>query len=250
MLLSLVRKGGVPAFAYSVNDPSVLWPCCLKILHSDLQFVLSLEHTIPIPGDGEQLLTLRYEGDNLMPGKSSLDSSLPDGSTELLHNIARQGKPQFRTLSLTLEAPCSVWYPHSFSSRVSSLHTRFHELLTLARATEVRILFDSSWVGKDNFARLQSAVEGSRQLTGVPVIPQFARLYQRADWSKLNFIQDAKSGAYLPIEDVASEAVPSIEDAVQDAPPPYARKRSRNSKSSFRHSTDILLTHIPQVAPA
>jgi hypothetical protein len=117
---------------------------------------------------------------------------------------------------------------------VSSVHTRFHELITLARATEVRVLFDSNCVGKDNFARLQSAVESSRQLTGVPVIPQFARLYQRADWSKLNFIQDAKPGIYPPIEDVASEAVPSIEDAVHDAPPPYARKRSRNSKSSLQ----------------
>jgi hypothetical protein len=235
MLLSLVRREGVPALAYSVNDGSVPRPCCLKILHADVQFVVSLEYTIPIHVDDKQLLTFRYEGDNLMPGQTSLgnvDIALPDGS---LHNIARQGKPQFRTLSLTLKAPCSVWYPRSFGNGVSSLHTRSRELLTLARATEVRILFDSNWLGKKNLARLQSAVEGSRQLTGVPVIPQFAQLYQQADWSRLNFIQDAQSAAYLPIEDEASEAVPSIENAVYDAPPPYARvsKRSRNSKSSI-----------------
>jgi hypothetical protein len=235
MVQSLVRKEGVPALAYSVNDASVLWPCYLKILHSDLQLVVSLEHTITAHDDDKQLLTLRYEGDNLVHGKTSLrtvDIPLPDGS---LHDIARHGNPQPRTLSLTLKAPCSVWYPHGLGNGVSSLHTRFHELLTLARATEVHILFDSSWLGKKNLARFQSAIEGSRQLTGVPVIPQFAHLYQQADWSKLNFIQDAKSGAHLPVEYVASEAVPSIED--HDAPPPYAResnKRSRNSKYSLR----------------
>jgi hypothetical protein len=70
MVLNLVRDKGVPAF---VNDASVLWPCTLKILHSNAQFVVSLEHTISTHSvDDEQLFTLRYEGDNLVPGKSSL----------------------------------------------------------------------------------------------------------------------------------------------------------------------------------
>jgi hypothetical protein len=242
MVLNLVRDKGVPAF---VNDASVLWPCTLKILHSNAQFVVSLEHTISTHSvDDEQLFTLRYEGDNLVPGKSSLKDIMNSHSNELLHNIARAGQPRFRTLSLMLKARCSVWYPHGFGNEVSSLHTHFHELLTLARATEVRILFDINWLGKDNLARLQSAVEGSRQLTGVPVIPRFTHLYQQADWCDLDLIQDAKSGACALIEDVASEAVPSIEyavakapfeDELHDAPPPYAHassKRPRNSESS------------------
>ncbi|KAL6158935.1 hypothetical protein ACJQWK_04170 [Exserohilum turcicum] len=247
MVQNLVRNDGVSALAYSINDASVLWPCSLKILYSDAQFVVSLGHSISSHGiDDKQLITFRYEGDNLMPGKTSLENvavSLPDGS---LDSIARHGQPRPRTLSLMLKAPCSVWYPHSFGNRVSSLPTGFHELLTLARATEVRIVFDINWLGKNNLARLQSAVKGSRQLTGVPVIPQFARLYQKADWSILNSILDVKSEAHLPTEDLTSEAVPSIEDAVaeappfedalHDAPPSYAHvsgKRPRDARTSL-----------------
>jgi hypothetical protein len=248
MVLSLVRKEGVAALAYSANDVSVLWPCSLKILHSDAQFVVSLEHSYSIHGfDDKQLFTLRYEGDNLMPGKTSLgdvDISLPDGS---LHDIARHGQPRLRTLSLTLKTPCSVWCPHSFGNGMSSLENSFHKLSTLARATDVRIVFDTNWLGKKNLARLRSAVEASRQLTGVLVIPQFARLYQQADWSILSSIQGSKSGPHRPTGDWTSKAVPSIEDAVAgaprfedaiyDAPPSYAQvsnKRSRHSKSSSR----------------
>jgi hypothetical protein len=247
MVLSLVRKEGVAALAYSVTNVSLLWPCSLKILHADAQFVVSLERSISIHGfDDKHLFTLRYEGDNIMPGKNSLghvDIPIPAASLDI---IARQGSPQLRTLSLTLKAPCSVWCPYSLNNGLSIPHTSFHELLTLANATEVSIVFDAKWLGKDNLAMLQSAVEGSQQLTRVPVIPQFARLYQQVDLSILNSIQDAKSGAYLRIGDLTSEAVPSIEgvvagapsikEAVHEAPPPYiceSSKRSRDTRTSL-----------------
>ncbi|EUC43045.1 hypothetical protein COCMIDRAFT_101900 [Bipolaris oryzae ATCC 44560] len=236
MVLSLVRNQGVPALAYPMNDESVLWPCSLKMLHSDDQFALSLGHSVSIHGvDDPQLLTLRYEGDNLIPGKMSLrnaDIALPGTS---LHSIARHGKPRPRMLSLTLKAPCSVWYPRTLGKTGPGLHTGFHELLTLARATEVRVLFDTNWLEKSNLARLQSIIEGSRQLAGVPAIPQFTRLYQEADWSILDCINDTEPEALPSIEDAVA-GPPPIEDAVDDAPPPYARvsgKRSRNARTSL-----------------
>lgn len=261
MVLNLVRKEGVRALAYAVNDASVLSTCSLKILYSDAQFALSLGHSVTIPGvDGEQLLTLRYEGDNLVPGQTSLRNvaiPLPD---ESLHAIARHGQPRPRTLSLTLKAPCSLWYPRILGNRVSGLQISSPNLLTLARATQICIVFDAKWLG-DNLALLQRIVEGSRQLTGVPVIPQFRNVYQQADWSTLNLDQDAKSGACLPIEDLASEVVPSIEyvvagpppidEAEHDAPPPYAHvssKRSRHGKFPIRYNAGVILTHISQRA--
>ncbi|RMZ73684.1 hypothetical protein GMOD_00009432 [Pyrenophora seminiperda CCB06] len=229
-ILSILRNEGVPALAYPADDVSILQPYSLRILLSDAQFMLSLEHSILVPGlDDKQTFTLRYEGDNIMPGKGSLGNvgdSLPHGSLDI---IARHKQPQPRMLSLTLKSPCSVWYPHNLGNRVSSLDTCFHKLLTLAKATEIRILFDSKWATKQNLARLQGVVKGSRRLTGLPVLPQFARLYQQADWSILNSILDAKSKP--PII-----APPPIENAVNDAPPPYAHvpsKRSRNTRSSL-----------------
>ncbi|EMD96410.1 hypothetical protein COCC4DRAFT_204879 [Bipolaris maydis ATCC 48331] len=237
MVLSLVRNQGIPALAYPVNDESMLWPCSLKMLHSDNQFTLSLGHSVSIHGlVNPQLLTLRYEGDNLIPGNMSLgnvDIALPGTS---LHSIARHGKPRPRALSLTLKTPCSVWYPFTLGKTGSGLHTGFHKLLKLARATEVRILFDINWLEKSNLARLQSAIEGSRQLAGVPAIPEFTRLYREADWSILNCTKDPEPEALPSIEDAVAGAPPPIGETVDDAPPPYARvsgKRSRNARTSL-----------------
>jgi hypothetical protein len=229
MLDRLVRKEGVPALAYSVDDVSPPRPYLLKILHSDTQFVLSLERSVLID-ESDHLFTLRYEGDNLVPGKASLrhvDIALSDDTLQL---IARQGKPGCRTLSLTLRAPCPVWYPKSLSK---SNITGFYELSTLAKATQVLIVFDTRWLGKGNLARLQSVVEGSGELGGIPVLPQFARCYQQADWSIFNSAHDAKPKTSLPKGDVTSEVVPSIEE--DDAPPSYESvpsKRQRDCRSS------------------
>ncbi|XP_014560776.1 hypothetical protein COCVIDRAFT_88148 [Bipolaris victoriae FI3] len=237
MVLSLVRNQGVPALAFPANDESVLWPCSLKILHSDDQFSLSLGHFVSIHGVHDpQLLILRYEGDNLIPGKMSLGNvgvALPG---TLLDDIARHGKPRPRMLSLMLKAPCSVWYPRIMNTEGSGLHTGFHKLLPLARATEVRILFDINWLEKSNFSRLQSVIEGSRQLTGVLAIPQFTRWYEEVDWSTLNCVKDTESEPLPSIEHTVAGAAAPIEDTVDDAPPPYARvsgKRSRNVRTSL-----------------
>jgi len=265
MVFNLVRSEGVPALAYSPNDVSVPLQCTLKMLNSDTQFAVFLELSISINGiDGKQLFTLRYEGDNLIPGKTSLGNaniSLPD---RLLH-IARQGQPQYQTLSLALKAPCSVWFPRSLGHRVSSLDTGSHELVTLAKARKIHILFDTKWLGKDNFARLQSTVKCSQQLVGFSVLPQFALLYQQVDWSIPNFVQDTKSETYVPVEDLASEALPSIEDAVggappvedvtHDAPPPYAQvtsKRPRDTRTSLTPDSPLpkRLLQDPTCAPS
>lgn len=139
-------------------------------------------------------------------------------------------------LLLALKAPCAVWYPRTMSTQTCSISTPSQELKTLAKATEVCILFDTSWLGR-NLARLRSALEGSLQLTGASITPDlnFTRSYQKADWS--NFVVEEETSRAVPsVEDgLVSGAPPPIEDAVGDAPPPYARlssKRPRHSKSS------------------
>jgi hypothetical protein len=98
MVLNLVRDTGVPALAYSANDASVLWPCTLRILFSDAQFVVSLGHSIPIHGlDNEQLFTLRYDGDNILPGKASLGNVGISLAAGLLQKIARHGQPNLKS---------------------------------------------------------------------------------------------------------------------------------------------------------
>lgn len=242
MVKNFLRKKGVPAFAYPARDASTPWLCTLKIINSDAQFAVSLEHSIRVDGE-QQLITLRYEGDNLMPSSMSLEDRDIKVPAEPLFGTLRQGSPEVRILSLTLKQSCSVWYPKEYSK----LDISFHRLLTLARATEVCICFDTRWLG-ENTAEFQEIVRGSREFVGVPLIPQFTNLYQKADWQILNFIpaaepracipsEDPVSGTILSIEDVRAEA-PPLEDVVHDNPPPYAHVLGKHSRPDFSPTPD------------
>jgi hypothetical protein len=230
-VLYLVRKRGVPALAHPASDVSRSWPCTLKMMYVELgaHFTVSLESDVPIQGaDDKQPVALRLEGHNLVPGKGSLGCSIGIVLTAaMISRIARRGGHQVCVLSLVLKTPGAVWHPRTLSARASGIDELPHELSALARTTEVCIVFDSHWLGH-NLSRLQSAVEGSQQLAGIPVVPssKLAQLHQRALWS---VYEVAKS-----VESETAAAPPPIEDAQDDAPPAYAqvsRKRPRHSKS-------------------
>jgi hypothetical protein len=272
-LLHLVRKKGIPALTYSTTHANIPWPCTLKILHdSDLQFMLSLETPVQIHGsDDKHSFVLRFDGDILIPGKSKLEGINIRLSAALVDSITRQGHSQVQTLSLSLKAPCSLWYPFTAGSEATSLCTPSQELVTIAKATEVRIVFDTKWVGHENLAQLRSAVEGSRQLTAIPVKSEleFTLSHRQANLNPVEFVDpttsssvedvvsvagisvvDAVPGAYPSAEDATLDILPSVEveDDIRNygAPPAYSSKRSRTSKSS-RQTQQILLTHIVQL---
>jgi hypothetical protein len=253
MVRNLVRKGGVPAVAYSSTDATALEPCNVILLCSETktnaQFTALLEAPISIHGiDDKQTFVLRFDGDNLVPGRISLDHTKIPPTDELVDKIAREGQPELRVLSLTLKTPCSVWYPRTLSSAVSRFDTPSHELVDLTKTMEIRILFDTKWLGS-NLSRLRSVSERSSQLSGVPVVPGtiYTQLYVQADWSILNFVEEAEPEGLPVVEVAVYKVVPSVEDAavgassfkdvLDDAPPSYAQvpsKRSRNGKSSSR----------------
>ena len=235
----LVRKQGVPALAYAASDVSLLWPCTLRILYVELyaQFMVSLESDVAIQGvDDKQPVSLRFDGHNLMPGKGSLGPVHIQLTAAMRNSVARPGSPQVSTLSLVLQTPCAVWLPRKLSAEASSIDNLSHALAALVRTTEVHIVVDVNWLGL-NLGQLQSAVEGSQQLAGVPVHPasKLAQSHQQALWSVYKLDQQAPSRVAPSVEDLPAAAPPSIEDAQDDAPPAYARvssKRSRQSKSS------------------
>jgi hypothetical protein len=95
----------------------------------------------------------------------------------------RVGQPVLQILSLTLKAPCSVWYPRTLGSAVSRFDTPCHQLVMLAKSTEVRILFDTKWLGR-NLPQLLSVLQGSSQLSGVPILRGtiYTTSFLQADW--------------------------------------------------------------------
>ena len=233
-VLYLVRKRGVPALAYPAADVSILWPCTLKIMYVELcaQFAVSLESDVSIQSvDDKQLVSLRFDGHNLVPGKGALGPVNIMLTAAMVDHVARRGRPQVNTLSVVLKTPCAVWHPRTLSAEASSVDNLSRELSILARTTEVRIVFDSNWLGK-NVSQLYSVVEGFRQYAGIPVGPssKLAQSHQQATWS----IYKLDKRAVPSVEDDPAAAPPPIEDAQHDAPPPYVQissKRSRNGKS-------------------
>jgi hypothetical protein len=228
MLLNLVRSGGVPVFAYAASDASTLSPCSFMIQYCepDEQATLSLRSSIHVRGcDDKQPFTLRFDANSISRGTISLPpttvTSIPP---ERVDEIARQGNPQVRILSLTLKGPCSVWYPAALSSE-PSIATTAHDFVTLSRATEVCVVFDRNWLRVGNFARLQRLVGNSVDWTGVPADDHFTKLFKQGDASIFKPNQDA---VYASLHDAGPA---TLLDDVEEAPPSYA---SASNKRSWR----------------
>lgn len=217
MIVNLVRKSGIPVLASPTPNAASQWSCSLvvKYLEEGSQATLSLQSSVPVQGfDDNQTFTLIYDADNLVPGKTRLQSSPTPFRQDRLNEIARQGNAQLKTLCLSLKAPCSVWCPRSCGSIApkSGFDTPFHQFVELAGATEVYVLFDWNWLHRDKHARFQRLFTCPELFTGIPVNQVSARRYRQADWS-----------IFGPADHVASEA-----------PPPYtfpSKKRRRQGKT-------------------
>ncbi|EMD65957.1 hypothetical protein GGP41_010728 [Bipolaris sorokiniana] len=237
VLHNLLSKEGVSALAYTADDASVPWLCLLRIVksHTDTQLGLYLEYPLPRPGiDDKQRVFLRYEGDNLVPGTISLtklDISLP---ATLLTDLGRNGSHQTRTLSLTLKQPCSVWH----RKEAPSVCPDFPKLLKLARARQIRIVFDTNWLGT-NYSRFQCIFNGSKEFARVPILPNFTNLYRQVEWSILSLLQDVSPGADTPIDGArAGEHI--AQDMTTQDPPPYQQE-----PGSVKRSRDNGLSPVP-----
>jgi hypothetical protein len=217
MSYNLLRKGGIPALAYPKSDPASQWSCSLLIKYCETRMLatISLQTSIPIHGyDDEQTFILQYGADNWVPGTISLGPATICPSRTQLNAIARDGKPKPRSLFLTMRNPCRIWCPPSTGS-IAPKHgfdAPFHQLVKLARATAVHIVFDYSWLHRDKQAQLQRIINEPGELVGFPVDDHYAKMYRQADWS-----------VFSPCEDV-SEAPPSYAEA--------SNKRPRQSELS------------------
>lgn len=223
-----------PAFVYAAHNPSAIWRCTLKLVNCKEEFGLFLKFSQQnSDADGEQFVIFQYEGDNFVPGHNSLtETDIVVSAKELIDIQARNGTSRPRTMSLTLKEACTVWCP----KEPSYVHIRFEDLLELARATDVRIFFDTRRLG-NKFTDFQKIFEGSQQFKTMPVKDEFTKSHQKENWMMLNLKFGVAPAAYVPIEDTETRALPSIEYAgarasvVKDDPPSYdehvPRKRPR-----------------------
>lgn len=162
----------------------------------------------------ETFVILQYDAENLVPGTISLR---PIASHPGLSGIARSTSPQIHRLSLKLKRCCPVWRPPTGSiAPKPGFEDRFQHFATLAKATELHIIFDHAWLPRECVSTFQRLVAHPEQLSGYPV----GRFYDQ------HFMRDvAFSGNLQAPVDAALGSDATTED--EEQPPPYIAASSK-----------------------
>jgi len=213
MVLHLVRKRGIPVLVSSRSDPAAPWPCTLFARYSEthLQASLYLRFSVPVNGfSQDQIFTLIYDADNLVPGVNSIKPATTSLPQDQLGELARSGNPQLRVLALAIKQPCPIHCPLSAGSLgpKNGFDAPFHQLRKIAQATEIDVLLDYNWLHVDNHAFFDKLINHPEELAGLVEDDKYTTHHRRANWT-----------IFSPIE--------------QEEPPPYAptsHKRPRQSE--------------------
>ncbi|KAL1591544.1 hypothetical protein SLS60_011792 [Paraconiothyrium brasiliense] len=209
----LFRKGGIPALASCVSSTtqaSCASSLVVRVSESSKQATIELEFELPVRGfETHQRITFVYDSSNFASGAIPVKGlHVSSEQTEQIARISRsptEYKPM--SMRLTLIEPCVVISPSRSISPKEGHELRFEQVATLAKATELDIVFDSLWMHRDKDAQFRYLIANA-SLTG------FAR--KNADTVK---------------ED--DWTIFGVDEAVlPDVPPPYdltSRKHSRHS---------------------
>ncbi|KAJ4344384.1 uncharacterized protein N0V89_012124 [Didymosphaeria variabile] len=215
MAHSVFRKGGVPALAFPASEDassSCLCTLIVKVNEPTRQATIKLQVGVPVQGfDTEQRITLVYDADNFKPGTTTVsNATVSPSQTE---QIARsRGGIKLWSLGLVLKHPCVVLYPPS-SGNIAPKYasdTRFQQLMVLAKATRLNIVFDSAWLHPDKAAQFRCLTD-KLELTGFP--RNYTKIVREADWT-----------IFSPVEAAPPESPPSYDEV--------SLKRPRQSRTS------------------
>lgn len=239
----LVRKSGIPVLAYPKHNDTSPVPLSLVIICNEHppQATICLRSSLFIHGFKDaQTFILQYDADNFVPGPLSLDAALITLPQTQLKKVVRNGNPQIRTLSLALKKVCPIWCPRSSVSPTPEhgFETSFDQIVDLAKATKLDILFDYNWLHRDAHSLFHQLIEHSNKLSGFPVHKHYNKLYRCVDWSVFK-IRDT---------DAHAEADATTED--EEPPPVYAEASSKRPRHGelfvWKQVSDRRLTVILQ----
>ncbi|KAF2029775.1 hypothetical protein EK21DRAFT_89551 [Setomelanomma holmii] len=208
MAIFLVSKRGVPVLAY-LSSPDASQCCRLIVKHAELYKQATVSLQFSLPSNSKEIVTLLYDADNLVPDESSLTQETASLTSNQLEHLTREITPQLMRMCLSLRQLC----PISCSARLLPKHNDqafLHQLLELASAKKVHILFDFKWVHQQHHAAFQQIIRCQGNLTGLPA--DLSTLYQPKEWS----------AAFYPLKNAGSEAPPSSL-AASKKPPIQAR---------------------------
>jgi hypothetical protein len=218
MTYNLFRPAGIAALACIATNNTSLLPCTLQVKYdeSNLHATFSLQHAIHVHGFADaQSFILIYDADNLIPATTTCKSATRSlARTELAH-IARTQISKVQALSLNLNKPCTILCPDVPGSIAPKANHEvpFRQLVDLAKATEITILFDWNWLHPSRLSPFLNIVSQPETFSGFPIDVKNLKGRRLEDWS-----------VFSPTEDYVS-----------NEPPPYveaSHKRHRQSEYS------------------
>jgi hypothetical protein len=177
------NRHGFPVLVYLTSEPLSL-SCTLRIQHHEprKQVTLMLRTCVSLHGADEQAFVAQYDADNLTTGGDATVRVPKDREAETARNPTSS---QMTTLSLHLNHPCPLWCPRSEAllppPEPAHVDT-FSELVQLAKAVTLLIVFDYNWLSLDARVPYQRLVKGKERLAGFPVHEYYSRFYRLADW--------------------------------------------------------------------
>ncbi|KAF2626971.1 hypothetical protein BU25DRAFT_491874 [Macroventuria anomochaeta] len=222
MTKSNIGRQGLPVLVYLTSEPLSL-SCSMRILHHEprKQVTIALRTSVVLHGsEDEQTFVAQYDANNLLPDTTALDAAtihLPNGRHG---EIARNADPRITILSLGFKQPCPLWCPPleclSPKAEPSSVAS-FNELVELAKATTVHIVFDYNWLHIDLQVPFQRLVRRKEKLTGYPVEKHYAKFLRRRDWTVFGPADTATSPpAYA---DLSHKRLRRVSSSTSPSPP-------------------------------
>lgn len=184
-----VVKGAVPALAYAqpseIEEPWLQGALSFKYssLHNTISLLFAI--SISVPGsDKEQNFVLVYDADNLVTWKTTLVLDASACDPVWLEKIARDDVSRMHTLSLTLRSACPVWYPRGeVRLPAVSYPTACQQLVEIAKAHQVHLIVDFSWLQKSFESCIRRLVSNTTGLSGFPVAETLGKRYEQGDWT-------------------------------------------------------------------
>ncbi|KAL5119407.1 hypothetical protein ACEQ8H_002676 [Pleosporales sp. CAS-2024a] len=214
MAKHLAAKKGAPAIAYLSSHDAVQWSCSLIIKHAEAFHEATISLHLPLASsssEGSEAFRLIYNVDNLVPEETSLKVATMCLGSDQLHQLARAGNPQLMDLCLSLRQSCFISYSGDLPV-MNSVEGPIRDLLDLATARKIHVLFDFKWIHQQNHALFRRIINQPQDYTGLPV-DACVTLYRPEDWLPLALVNKPES----------------------QAPPSYSvasKKRSRHSRAS------------------
>ena len=169
-MTSRSAKTTFPVLAYPSSDAAARVPLSLvfRYARSELwsEITICLQQQLDSVTEGLGFV-LQYDADNLVPGAASLSPAVISLPQTLLEGLARPGRPRMSTLRLRLKR-CPPVYSPAPTAVLSPA------LATLAKATELCIVFDYKVLLPEQCALFDLLVKGAEGLRGFDV----ARYYK------------------------------------------------------------------------